>query len=555
MTSQLPAALDTPQLRKARGAFFTPESVAEYITTWAIRSGDDRVLEPSCGEAAFLLQAGRRLEELAPSSTSDELRLHGAEMHQASADTASRLLTEAGHRSAVRLGDFFLTEPTPEFDAVIGNPPYVRYQDFSGAARTASRRAALRAGVSLTSLASSWAAFTIHSALFVKPGGRLGLVLPAELLSVNYAAPVREYLIQSFARVRLVLFAERVFPGVLEEVVLLLAEGKGEGPTDHCELLQARNGESLRAVTEDQVTRWTPRAQQRWSELHLDGETAELYRSSMSAATFAPLQEWGDTTLGMVTGANKYFAITGAEAHSRGIPAAELLRLSPPGSRHLRALSLTPQLLKALEAAGRQTWLFRPAADPSPASRLYIRDGEARGIDQAYKCQVRTPWWRVPYLRPADLLLTYMNADTARLCTNAVGAHHLNSVHGVYLRPALRGLGRQLLPLASLNSVSLLGAEVVGRAYGGGVLKLEPKEADLWPMPTPALVAAAGRDLQQVRRDVRERLARGQLLAAVDIVDGVLLKHAPGVDGADLRQLRRARQFLHDRRTARSQRH
>ena len=87
-------------------------------------------------------------------------------------------------------------------------------------------------------------------------------------------------------------------------------------------------------------------------------------------------------------------------------------------------------------------------------------------MQTAYKCRVRNPWWRVPYLRPADLLLTYMNADAARLCTNSAGVHHLNSVHGLYLKAELRVLGRDLLSLASLNSVSLLGAEVVGRQGG-----------------------------------------------------------------------------------------
>ena len=112
----------------------------------------------------------------------------------------------------------------------------MRYHDFVGEARARSRAAALRAGVRLSRLASSWAAFTVHAALFLKPGGRLGLVLPAELLTVNYAADVRRFLMARFARVRLVLFTERVFPGVQEEVVLLLAEGAG--PTDRCELYQ-----------------------------------------------------------------------------------------------------------------------------------------------------------------------------------------------------------------------------------------------------------------------------------------------------------------------------
>ncbi len=89
----------------------------------------------------------------------------------------------------------------------------MRYEDFSGKARSRSRSAALRAGVILTGLASSWAAFTVHSALFLKPGGRLGLVLPAELLSVNYAAEVRRFLLERFAAVDLVMFTERIFPG------------------------------------------------------------------------------------------------------------------------------------------------------------------------------------------------------------------------------------------------------------------------------------------------------------------------------------------------------
>jgi len=53
------------ELRKARGAFFTPPELCDYIVEWAVRSPGDEVLEPSCGEAAFLLSAGARLKALA----------------------------------------------------------------------------------------------------------------------------------------------------------------------------------------------------------------------------------------------------------------------------------------------------------------------------------------------------------------------------------------------------------------------------------------------------------------------------------------------------------
>ncbi len=565
---------ETAAQRKARGAFYTPPALARYVTDWAVRAAGDTVLEPSCGEAAFLLQAARRLRQLgATGGLSDQL--HGAELHGASAEAARAALRAAREAARIEVGDFLALEPSATYAAVVGNPPYVRYQAFTGDSRAAARRAALRAGVRLSALASSWASFTVHAALHVRPGGRLGLVLPAEMLSVNYAAPIRDFLMAGFGRVRLVLFTERVFPGVMQDVVLLLAEGRGEGPSGHCELLQVRNAEALADVVERDVRRWRPPPGERWSHALVDPAAAEAYgrfvrgraltasRGGGSAdpdsdalsrpdpaAPFVPLEVWGATTLGMVTGANAYFALSGAQARHRRIPVGELLRISPPGSRHLRGLTLTGSRLDELDAAGQRTWLFRPPGDPSSAARAYLREGVARGVDQAYKCRVRTPWWRVPLLRPADLLLTYMNADTARLCTNLAGAHHLNSVHGVYLAAEHRRLGRDLLALASLNSVTLLGAELVGRAYGGGVLKLEPREADRWPMPSPTLVARRAGALRAVRPAVIDLLAGGRLWEASEAVDAVLLDGLVGDDA--LAAMRAGRAGLHARRSARS---
>jgi hypothetical protein len=164
---------------------------------------------------------------------------------------------------------------------------------------------------------------------------------------------------------------------------------------------------------------------------------------------------------------------------------------------------------------------------------------------------VRAEWWRVPYLKPADLLLTYMNADTPRLCTNRARVHHLNSVHGVYLKSEYRRLGMDLLPLAALNSMTLLGAETVGRAYGGGMLKIEPKEADLLPVPAPAVVEAARDALALIRPQLASRLRSGRLLEAAKIVDDVLLVGELGMRRADVAALRKGHADLSARRAAR----
>ena len=547
------AALDTAELRKARGAFFTPELVARYITNWAVRSVSDQVLEPSCGEASFLLAAVDRLAELrGPDHLDLQLAaLDGVELHEASAAAARKLLHRAGVDARIEVGDFFLIEPTGHYDVVIGNPPFIRYQDFSGEPRARSREAALRAGVGLTNLASSWAAFAVHSALFLRPGGRMGLVLPAELLSVNYAAEVRRFLLGSFASVELVMFSERVFPGVQEEVVLLLADGYQQGPTDHASIYQVRNAARLSTTAAGRT--WTPaRPEDKWTPSLLSAEALTTYTALASGDGFSVLETWGDTTLGMVTGNNKFFALSPGRAAELGLRSSDLLRLSPPGSRHLRGLTFSASTLAELGRQGSATWLFRPDGEPSPAAWTYIAAGETANVHTAYKCRVRKPWWRVPLVPPADLLLTYMNADTPRLSTNAARAGHLNSVHGVYLRPEVRELGADLLPLASLTSMTLLGAETVGRAYGGGMLKLEPKEADRLPVPAPATVETVADRLRTMRPQVAGLLRSGKLLDAVALVDEVVLVGGLGMAPTEVAVLREAHAELTARRMARA---
>lgn len=543
---------DTGVLRKARGAFFTPDALCRYVVDWAIRSADDTVLEPSCGEAAFLLSAGERLKALGFDGAGGRVALHGVELHEESAAHARTVLGAAGHAAGVDVGDFFTVPPEPRYDAVIGNPPYVRYQHFAGESRARSREAALRAGVALTGLASSWAAFTVHSALFLKPGGRLGLVLPAELLTVNYAAEVRRFLMDRFRTVRLVLFTERVFPSVLEEVVLLLADGFSEGPADRCEVVQARNVDDLPHAVRSVWKPPTPES--KWTPSLLPADAIEAVESLTAPGQFVTLHEWGETTLGMVTGNNKYFALSPAAVERHRIPASELVRVSPPGSRHLREFSLTEHDWRELGTQGRATYLFRPPGQPSPAAARYIAAGELTDVQTAYKCRVRTPWWRVPLVAAPHLFLTYMNADTPRLCTNRAQVHHLNSVHGVYLRPELVRTGMDLLPLATLNSMTLLGAETVGRAYGGGMLKIEPKEADRLPVPRPSLLDAARADLIASRPQVQDALRAGDVTDAAKIIDRVLLVRHLGMRREVVAALRDAHAELHARRVARGAR-
>lgn len=141
--------------------------------------------------------------------------------------------------------------------------------------------------------------------------------------------------------------------------------------------------------------------------------------------------------------------------------------------------------------------------------------------------------------------------DTPRLVNNAARVPHLNSVHGVRLLPGRQRLGRDLLPLAALNSLSALGAEIVGRSYGGGMLKLEPKEADVLPVPAPAVVSSAAEQLHALRPQLATALRGGELIAAIDLVDRALLVEGLGLRRKEVRVLRAAREAMFARRASR----
>lgn len=549
--SAAPTPVDTGEARKARGAFFTPQSICDFLAAWAVRSPTDRVLEPSCGEAAFLLAAGSRLKSFG-SHLQNQLhefsQVQGVELHHDSAMNAASQLSRAAISTTIHIGDFFDYKPNGDFDVVLGNPPYVRYQGFNGESRRKAQEAALTLGIRLSGLASSWAPFVLHASRMLTEDGRIGLVLPAELLTTNYAAPIRTFLMKRFASVRLVMFEKSVFPGVLEEVVLLLAEGSGG--TDHFKVHQLQDLDGLSQI-DSFAASWSPSVVgEKWSAALLHPDVMGVYEPLMRS-DFATLETWGNSYLGAVTGNNKYFTMTAAEVAKRGLTTEEVIRISPPGSRHLRGLNFTTSAWEEMLVGGSRCWLFYPSAEPTKAARDYIDEGEREGVHTAYKCKVRKPWWRVPLVESPHLLLTYMNHDTPRLVRNSAGIRHLNSIHGVRLHPGLIADGQDLLPIAALNTMTMLGAELVGRSYGGGMLKLEPKEADKLPVPSPELLRRNADQLRALRPQLSKALRGGRLVNAMDLVDRVLLVEGAGLKRQQVKVLREARDAMFARRVSR----
>jgi adenine-specific DNA-methyltransferase len=550
---------DPTTLRKARGAFFTPPPIAEFLSRWAIRTPDENILDPTCGEAVFLVAAAERLKALGAAPDAIAARLTGVDLHQPSLDASAALLDEAGAGANLVCSDFFDLSTPAQIgdqvgwqDAVIGNPPFVRYQEHRGEVRKRSAVAALAQGVRLSGLASSWAATLVHASAFLRPTGRLAMVLPAELLTVGYAEPIRRWLRQRFAVVNLVMFERLQFRGADEKVVLLVAHG--EGPCDSFCLFHVDGAEDLADIHPLDPIGATPAAEGKWSDLALSFDVRQLFRASTEQ--MARLDEYGVPGLGTVTGANDYFALSEVTRLTYGIAEKHLKRISPPGTKHLKGLCFSRAQWEELKLSGQRVWLLCPEKKArSKGLAAYLKYGLERGVPDAYKCTVRDPWWRPPVVPVPDLFFTYMSHRYPRLITNAARTTYVNSMLGLRLNAGVPTEARNALPLLALNSVTMLGGEVMGRGYGGGILKMEPSEAAGLPVPGPEALEEAWRTLAPRSPNLDAALKRGEWWSVVAEVDRVLLKGALGLSNEEIVAIRDAATLLRVRRTRQTESH
>lgn len=518
------------------------------------------MLDPSCGDGIFLEAAARRLRDLGASPARVASLLQAVDLNP----EAVRITRDRLHAGLdlpflnVRVASFFSLPPpgglfgsADGVDAVIGNPPYIRYQDFHGEPRLEALERASLAGVQLNGLASSWAHFVAHAVAFLRPGGRLGLILPGELIHASYAAPLREHLRRTFEEVYVISFRQSVFPEVQEEVVLLLASGKERGPgrlglieveTD----LDLLDLETVLARAEvyrlgEEPEKWLPGYEAHPGIVELD----ELRDRQL----LVPLGNVGKANIGFVSGANEYFVLTPGEAARWRLPEPSL-RPALIRARQVPGLQITAADLARVRSGGERCLLWSPGERLTRPEQAYIRWGEEQGYSDRYKCRVRSPWYRVPGVITPDAFLTYMSDIVPRLCLNRARAISSNTLLTIRL-PGIPAALRKAFVTGFYNSATLLSCERVGRSYGGGVLKLEPREADRILVPAAELILRHKDALVELATQVDAMLRSGRtgcLDETVAAVDAVLFKG----ERMKRSEMAAARSSLRERRQARS---
>ena len=214
-----------------------------------------------------------------------------------------------------------------------------------------------------------------------------------------------------------------------------------------------------------------------------------------------------------VTGANTFFSVSRETIDLFDLEpwAVDLL----PRIRHARGLRYTPSEHESLETSGNICALLdfgpeRPDPLDYEGSLRYIESGEAARLHTRYKTRIRRPWYRVPHIRPGQLLLSKRSHWFPRTIVNEANVVTTDTIYrGRLMQDTITPSD---FAVSFHNSLTALSAEVTGRSFGGGVLELVPSEVSRLALPVVPGIGIEMDDLDQIARssgaDQNESLIR-----------------------------------------------
>lgn len=542
--------------KKKHGIYYTPLHATQFLCDWAIRTSNDLILEPSFGGCSFLQSSRERL--IALGSKSPNAQLYGADIDKEAFRHLSKKIGPVNVQRRFLLSDFLSVRPddfdAKHFDVVLGNPPYTAYRNVTKSQRKRAKACISLPEYPLRRTASLWAYFIFHSLQFIRPSGRMAWLLPKGLLQTLYGKDVVTCLEQKFARLMLLPLTQRLFvdEGTSENTVVLLAEGYGSGAaTKGKEILYINRLDQLTVAsktTDGSAAKQRSNQDRYQAALTKDGY--KVFSKLLAEKNMHTFGNLADIRIGVVTGNNQYFVLDQLTAR-RAQSSLSSFRLIFSGSEISRGLCVAKPHLENAKKKGVRCLLLSPLRKPKRQSTLhkYLAKYKKNERDSVLTFNKRERWYAPDDRKDPDAFFSYMCHLGPRLVVNTAKTTCVNSIHRIYFRKQLPVLKKKLIALSMATTLSNLCAEVEGRCYGQGVLKIEPSEAKRIRVYLPVKTSSA--KINTAFREVNALLRRGDHDGAQKHADAIIFASYIKRNGlTDLHVLRRELSILRSRRIA-----
>lgn len=526
--------------QKLRGGFYTPAPIAEFLARWIKQIKPKSILEPSCGDGAFL-------GAIASSRITGVKDITACEINE---EEARKAAARTNLPVTMLSNDFlrwylFYARTIEKFDAVIGNPPFIRYQYLPTEQQMLAEKIFGGMGLPFTKHTNAWVPFVLASIHLLRPGGRLAMVIPSEIFHIPHAQSLRRYLAEQCSRILIIDPEEIWFEDTLQGTVLLMAEKKAERTDKNLgvAIIPIKSRDSLGGDPEDffRNASYTNGAtiEGKWMPVFLSVRERSLLADLKAHEDVRKFSEIASVDVGIVTGANKFFLVSDDTVAEFG-----LQRWAHPmfgRSNHVQGLVYTIADHDANKDTGLPAnflWFDEDEIKKLPKNVLaYLETGLAEKLHTRFKCRTRKTWYKVPSVYSAPIGMLKRAHHYPRLVLNEANAYSTDTAYRI--RPL--GIKPESLVNAFVNSLTCLTAEMEGRHYGGGVLELVPSEIERLLVP---VVNATRADLRAADKRFRTAENNPEFLRTQD--SRVLGKI--GVSQCDQNTLHAAWQKLRDRR-------
>lgn len=523
--------VDNIDYNKLRGGYYTPEKICDWIVSNCIGEKDKEILEPSCGDGNFL-------QSLCKYGYSN---VTAVELDAEEAKKASK------YGFSVINNDFFSyykdnIDGIRKYDMIVGNPPFIRYQNFIEEYRTIAFSLMNKYGFHPNRMTNIWLPFLVLSCMALKEDGKLCMVIPAELFQVDYAAETRLFLSDYFEKLTLITFKELIFEDIQQEVIILYGERKSQ--EKGIKVLELDNLASFDCLEHEQSNeiKKINHTKDKWVKYYLSNSELELLDALNNDDRISSASDLFEINVGLVSGENKFFVLNKEQVSEKGLIGC----VEPIVSRsdQLQGAIFSNTDLHNLQRDGKRVYLFSPAKESSMQGydeSEYIHYGEEIGISKNYKCRIRKPWYHIKKTwLPEGFFIRQAN-KYPKMILNNTKANVTDTVHKIRF---IDSNNKDAIVSAFYNTYTFALAETLGRSYGGGVLTFEPNEVRSFRIP---MLNSQKLDIQLVNEHIRN----GKIEEMLFYTDKILLMEGLGLSNNDIQKLHSIWDKLSNRRLTR----
>ncbi|HDP67020.1 MAG TPA: SAM-dependent methyltransferase [Candidatus Marinimicrobia bacterium] len=471
---KLPTEWKEREILRKKGQFWTPNWVAEAMMAY-VAEDTDLIFDPATGKGAFfkaLLKLNKENisfygTDIDPNVLSDEIYIND--------------------KCFVEERDFIKNPPNRKFKAIIANPPYIRHHRVDEETKCLLKKTALTiTGNTIDGRAGYHIYFLIQALNLLDNNGKLAFIMPSDTCEGKFAKNLWKWISEHFCIDCVVTFDENAtpFPNIDTNTIIFLI--KNSKPKENLEWIKVKE-----AYTTDLFDFISSKFTKK-EYVSLDIFNRQLKEGIKTGLSRPPqnhngykyhLNDFANVMRGIATGSNEFFFLTAKQVSELGIP-KEFLKRAIGRTKDVPRNVLTLKDIEILEKENRPTYLLSINGDENFPKSIndYLKIGEKMGLPNRSLIQQRKPWYKMEQRKVPPLLFAYLGRRNTRFIKNEAGVLPLTGflcVYPIYTDDEyINSLWKALNHPDTLENLKL-----VGKSYGSGAIKVEPRNLSMLPVP------------------------------------------------------------------------